>query len=264
MSGLSGSGYEQLRYSFDNILKELDDICKSIDDLTDIEQTFYSTRNTMSNSSSSAKTPTSFNQNQTKSRLFPQYNSTTNILNQNGFLNEEDETAEDTTFSDIRTNAHESYTYNNYSYIAGSNSSNVVAACATMARPQSRRTQRTAPVKPVRSNNFKLDNQAYEKFKNLTEPTKSTRECQATQTIESDEQAQTPSTDPNNFKKHVLPDDDSSTPLLNNVIGSASIFLLDSKTVTTTTTTTVTTSSSSSSSSSYAAFPVTKKVHQFD
>ena len=35
------SGYDQLRYSFDNILKELDDICKSIDDLTDIEQNLY-------------------------------------------------------------------------------------------------------------------------------------------------------------------------------------------------------------------------------
>ena len=29
--------YDQLRFSFDNILKELDDICRSIDDLTDIE-----------------------------------------------------------------------------------------------------------------------------------------------------------------------------------------------------------------------------------
>lgn len=31
------SSYETLRYSLDNILKELDDICRSIDDLTDIE-----------------------------------------------------------------------------------------------------------------------------------------------------------------------------------------------------------------------------------
>ena len=29
------SSYDQLRYSFDNILKELDDICRGIDDLTD-------------------------------------------------------------------------------------------------------------------------------------------------------------------------------------------------------------------------------------